>query len=100
MAGTAAIRMRAIHEMPFELMSRTDAKLRGSRILARVRAFVTGTELAGLVDVDLMTRRARVTLTAHGADPSCIVSARLIYVRPDEVLEAMRIRRAMGGRHG
>lgn len=89
-AGTAALRMSVLHEPPFEDISRSEARMQGVRLMAQVRAFVAGSDLAGLVDLDLLTRRARITLALDRISAT-IQSARLALTTPAEVADALRM---------
>jgi hypothetical protein len=96
--GTVCLRVTSIHEAPCEDMSRADAGMRGGRIVEQVLRFLAGSPLAGLVEVDLLTRRSRVTLALRTSPPVAVsvVPSRLHLTTAAEVVDAMRMRAELG----
>lgn len=96
-AGTAALRVTEVSALPHEPMPRAEARMRGARMIQEVRAFVAGSLLAGLVEIDLLSRRARVTLALAPSLISPVVacsipSARLALTTAAEVVDLLRMR--------
>lgn len=94
--GTVEIRTVKIDAEPFEPLTAHDARRRGNRVVDRVRRFVAGSALSALVEMDLESRRVRVTLQlADAAVPvtTVIESDRLVHMTAGELAEGLRLRR-------
>lgn len=93
--GTVEVRHVQITAEPFEQLSAPSARRQGLPLVDRVRAFVNGSQLAAVVELDLDSRRARITFQLHeGQSMTGIESERLIHTSAAELVSALRDRKA------
>lgn len=76
-----------------------DAKRSGGlALIERARAFVAGSRLSGLLELDPAGGRARLSLQLADADPPEILvvdSTRLAYASAEELVDVLRMRRSL-----
>lgn len=75
-----------------------DARLRDA-VIMEVQRFVSGSQLAAIVEIDVPQRRARVTLQIAGSDPlqtMQVETRRLAHLTAREVFDGLRQRAAAG----
>lgn len=98
--GSVSVRYATIDDEPYEefVRERMVAR-RGQLVVDRVSAFVAGSGLSAIVDLDLAACRARVRLQLGEVDPPAttgIESARLVHTSAQEIADALRARRTVG----
>jgi len=92
--GTVEVRHVQITAEPFEQLSAPSARRHGLPLVDRVRAFVNGSQLAAVVELDLDTRRARITFQLHeGQSMTGIESERLVHTSAAELVATLRDRK-------
>lgn len=78
---------------PFERLSVADARSDGEDLIDQVHRFLAGSQLAAVVEIDTVQRRARVTLQIAGTDPMQtlqIDSRRLAFTTARAIVEGLR----------
>lgn len=93
--GTVRVRHVRIDAEPFELLPAGVARKNGMPIVERVQKFVEGSVLSAIVDIDVGSRRGRVTLQL-GDDTTVLESDRLVHLTATELATALRSRRGCG----
>lgn len=92
--GTVEVRMVQLEVEPFEPLSDVAARQDGRPVVDRVRRFILNSPLSALVELDLKTRRARVTLrmaVGEESPPETVYeSQRLVHTTAHEVADALR----------
>lgn len=94
--GTVEVRNVDIEGDPHENLDAAAARRQGYPIVERVKRFVDGSALSGLVEIDLARRRARVTLQLNDDVvplSTVIESCRLVHMTATELTAGMRLRR-------
>lgn len=93
--GTVEVRHVLIEAEPFEQMSAPVARREGVPMIERVRAFVNGSQLSAIIEVDLGRRRARITFQLHdGGTMTGIESDKLVHLSASELVTAIRAKPA------
>jgi hypothetical protein len=92
--GTVEVRHVQITAEPFEQLSAPSARRHGLPLVDRVRDFVRGSQLGAVVELDLDSRRARITFQLHeGQSMTGIESERLIHTSAAELAATLRDRK-------
>lgn len=95
--GTVEVRHVHLDREPFEPVAASAARREGRPLVERVQAFVAGSALSAIVELDLGHRRARVTLQLLVGDrprDTIIETPRLVHLTAQELVAALRDRAA------